>query len=70
MNEIEVKIIINISIFLIVFIGFFVYMKKNTDWFEKGGFFYELRNQYKKYREEKNIKSKQKNKAKNENETK
>ena len=51
MSEIGMKIIINIVIFVGVFVGFILYMKKYTDWFEEGGFFYELRKKLKEKKE-------------------
>ena len=47
MSDLGMKIIVNIVIFVGVFIGFILYMKKYTNWFEEGGFFYELRRKLK-----------------------
>ena len=54
MNDFTIKILVNVVIFIGVFVGFIIYMKKYTNWFEEGGFLYELRKKIKESRKEKN----------------
>lgn len=42
MDEIWVKVIINIIVGIIVFVGFFVFWGRSAGWFKKGGLVYEL----------------------------
>ena len=47
MNELLIKILINFVIFIVVFVGFFIFWGKSSGWFEKDGFVYEWWNQKK-----------------------
>ena len=41
MNDLVIKIIINIIVGIIVFVGFFVFWGRSAGWFKKGGLVYE-----------------------------
>ena len=41
MSELGIKIIINIIVGIVVFVGFFIFWGRSAGWFKKGGFVYE-----------------------------
>ncbi len=41
MNEFWIKVILNIMVGLVVFIGFWIFLIRRSGWFNEGGFIYE-----------------------------
>lgn len=41
MSDLGIKIIINIVVGIIVFVGFFIFWGRSAGWFKKGGLVYE-----------------------------
>lgn len=61
MNEFWIKVIINIIIGLIIFIGFFTFWGRSSGWFDEGGIVYEY---FKKKKEQKRRMKQQKRELK------
>jgi len=41
MNEFWLNVLVNVIIFFVVFIGFFIFYGKSHNWFKEGGLIYE-----------------------------